>query len=129
MKHLILFLLLIVPISGWADTDAQIRQLEKALLRVQQETQFTYQQFIMTQEMRRNEIQEVSLPISPNTPGASVPIPLYEDFVQRNQEKQVRIQQYTADLDRLYMRYKELENEKILLVEKINELEQNQEEE
>jgi len=129
VKHLILFLLLIVPISGWADTDAQIRQLEKALLRVQQETQFTYQQFIMTQEMRRNEIQEVSLPISPNTPGASVPIPLYEDFVQRNQEKQVRIQQYTADLDRLYMRYKELENEKILLVEKINELEQNQEEE
>jgi len=129
VKHLILFLLLTVPISGWANTDAQIRQLEKALFRVQQETQFTYQQFIMTQEMRRNEIQEVPLPISPSTPGASVPIPLYEDFVQRNQEKQVRIQQYTADLDRLYMRYKELENEKILLVEKINELEQNQEEE
>ena len=129
MKHLILFLLLTVSVSGWADTDAQIRQLEKALLRVQQETQFTYQQFIMTQEMRRNEIQGTSLPVLPSTPGASVPIPLYEDFVQQNQEKQARIQQYTEDLDRLYLRYKELENEKILLVEKINELEQNQEEE
>ncbi len=129
MKHLILFLLLTVSASGWANTDAQIRQLEKALLRVQQETQFTYQQFIMTQEMRRNEIQGTSLPVLPSEPGASVPIPLYEDFVQQNQEKQLRIQQYTADLDRLYLRYKELENEKILLVEKINELEQNQEEE
>ena len=129
MKHLILFLLLTVSASGWANTDAQIRQLEKALLRVQQETQFTYQQFIMTQEMRRNEIQGISLPVLPSEPGASVPIPLYEDFVQQNQEKQARIQQYTADLDRLYLRYKELENEKILLVEKINELEQSQEEE
>ena len=129
MKHLILFLLLTISISGWANTDAQIRQLEKALLRVQQETQFTYQQFIMTQEMRRNEIQETSLPVLPSESGASVPIPLYEDFVKKNQEKQVRIQQYTEDLDRLYLRYKELENEKILLVEKINELEQSQEEE
>jgi len=129
VKHLILFLLLTVSASGWANTDAQIRQLEKALLRVQQETQFTYQQFIMTQEMRRNEIQGISLPVLPSEPGASVPIPLYEDFVQQNQEKQARIQQYTADLDRLYLRYKELENEKILLVEKINELEQSQEEE
>ncbi len=128
MKHLILFLLLTVSVSGWADTDAQIRQLEKALLRVQQETQFTYQQFIMTQELRRNELHEVPLSVSPGTPGESVSIPTYENMERQKQEKQARIQQYTSDLDRLYARYKELENEKLVLVEKINQLEQAQEE-
>ncbi len=121
-------MLLTVSVSGWADTDVQIRQLEKALLRVQQETQFTYQQFIMTQEMRRNELHEVPLSVLPSTSAQSVPIPKYEDMVQYQQEKQERVKQYTTDLDRLYARYKELENEKILLVEKINQLEQNQEE-
>jgi hypothetical protein len=82
----------------------------------------------MTQELRRNEMNEVPLSMLPNTSGESIPIPKHEDMVRHQQERQERIQQYTADLDRLYARYKELENEKLLLVEKINQLEQNPEE-
>ena len=127
MKRLILCWLLILSFDGLAEMDAQISQLEKALARIQQETQFTYQQFVMTQEMRRNETQESLVPLLPNT-AESVPVPKHEDMQRLKHEKHERIQQYTADLDRLYTRYKALENEKLLILEKINQLEQNQEE-
>jgi hypothetical protein len=38
--------------------DPRIAQLEMALNQVQQEQQAVYQQFQMTQELRRNDIQE-----------------------------------------------------------------------
>lgn len=128
MRTVLLFLLLAVSIPVCADTTAQIRQLEKTLVRIQQESQSTYQQFLMIQELRRNEISEAPLITLPATPEKSIPIPKYEEFVQQRQEKQDRIRKYTVDLDRLYTRYKELEDEKQAILEQIKHLEQKPEE-
>lgn len=128
MQTILLVLLLAMPIPVWADKGAEIRQLEETLSRIQQESQSTYQQFLMIQELRRNEISEAPVTAQPNPPSKSIPIPKYEELIQLQQEKQERIGKYTADLDRLYARYRELEDEKQAIFEQINSLQQNTEE-
>jgi hypothetical protein len=128
MRTVILFILLAISTPVWSDADAQIRQLEKTLARIQQESQSTYQEFLIIQELRRNEMLEAPVLIPPSLSGKSVPIPNYEDAVEREQEKQDRIVKYTADLDRLYTRYEELGNEKQEIFEQIKRLEQKPEE-
>lgn len=130
----ILILLLFVPVLVWADNDvnvqAQITQLESASLRVQQEAQSTYQQFQMIQELRRseaNEMQIPEMPVSSTLPGGSVksmPAPNYDELVKKRQERQERINRYAADLDRLYARYRELEERRQTLTEEIDLLKQ-----
>lgn len=124
MRYLISLLLLALAMTVLAETDTEIRQLEKTMARVLQESQLTYQQFLMTQELRRNEMLEAPVLIPPSLSGKSVPIPNYEDMNRLRQEKDERIEKYTADLDRLYTRYKALENERETLFEQIKHLEQ-----
>lgn len=130
MRYIILLLSLIGSITVLAQSeavetkDAEIRQLEKTMARVSQESQATYQQFLMTQELRRNEMMLSPDNIPLNLTGKSIPIPNYEDLQRRRQEKNDRMEKYTADLDRLYTRYKELESEREALFEKIKSLEQ-----
>lgn len=129
MRTILLLLLLTISIPVWADRVAEIRQLEKALARIQQESQSAYQQFLMIQELRRNEMAEVPMiTAQPVSPDKSVPIPKYEDFVQQRQEKQERIKQYAVELDLLYNRFRELEDKKHAILEQINALEQKSEE-
>lgn len=128
MRTILLLLLLTISIPVWADRVAEIRQLEKALARIQQESQSAYQQFLMIQELRRNEMSEAPVTAQPNPPSKSIPIPKYEELIQLKQEKQDRIEKYTVDLDRLHARYRELEDEKQAIFEQINSLEQKTEE-
>ena len=134
MHYLTLLLLLCVSIAyaepETAETDkaAMIQQLEKTLSRVTQESQSTYQQFLMIQELRRNEMMESPENIPLDYTGKSIPIPNYQDLMRRRLEKKERIDQYTADLDRLYARYKSLESEKETLFEKIRTMEQKKSE-
>lgn len=127
MRYSIVIFFLAVSVSAWAQLDestlSEITRLEKEMLRVSQESQSTYQQFLMTQELRRNEMMESPDPTPLNFTGKSVPIPNYEDYIQRRVDKDERIKKYTADLDRLYARYKDLESEKEALFEKIRNLE------
>ncbi|MBX9636477.1 hypothetical protein [Nitrosomonas sp.] len=129
MRSVLLFLLLSLSTPAWADTAAEISQLEKTLTRIQQESQSTYQQFLMIQELRRNEI-DAPLPITipPSLSSNSIPIPKYEELVKEKQEKEERIKKYTDDLDRLKARYTELENEKKEIFDRINSLENKAEE-
>ena len=124
----ILFLLLIAPILVWAENNVniniQIQILEGQLARVQQETQATFQQFQMIQELRRNEILSAEF-MAPTVTSESIPTPNYEDSVRLKRARYERIQQYTADLDELYQYYKELEDKRKLLVEEIDLLKQN----
>ncbi|MDR4517308.1 MAG: hypothetical protein MRK00_07975 [Nitrosomonas sp.] len=124
MKLLVLLLLLISSHNGWAESEQQIIQLEKALMRVQQDAQATHQQFLMIQELRRNEVLGSPLADLPGATAESTPIPKYEDMIQRQQERKNRIEQYTADLDQLYSRFRALEEERQLLMDQINQLEQ-----
>jgi hypothetical protein len=128
MRIVLFLLLLALSLAIQADTGTQVRQLEKSLARIQQESQSIQQQFMMIQELRRNEISE-SPTLIPSIPSAkSVPVPKYEDLIRLQQEKQERIEKYTADLNRLYARYNELENKKQTILEQIKSLEQKTEE-
>lgn len=120
----LLLLLLVLSQSGWAENEKQINQLEKALMRVQQDAQATHQQFLMIQELRRNEILGAPLSGIPGATAQSTPIPKYEDMIQRQQERKDRIEQYTVDLDQLYVRFRALEEERQMLMDQINQLEQ-----
>lgn len=121
MRTVLLFLLLALSTPVWADTAAEISQLEKTLTRIQQESQSTYQQFLMIQELRRNEI-DAPLPIAvpPSPSSKSIPIPKYDELVKEKQEKEDRIKKYTDDLDRLKARHTELEEERQAISEQIN---------
>lgn len=128
MQFILLLLFFVFTDAIWANTEAldqeaQVRELEKTLTRIQQESQSTYQQFLMIQELRRNEMAEVPQAVRlPNSPSQSIPIPNYEDLIQLKQEKQERIDKYTTDLDHLYARYRELEDEKQAILEQIRSL-------
>lgn len=128
MQFILLLLFFVFANVIWANTEAldqeaQIRELEKTLTLIQQESQSTYQQFLMIQELRRNEMAEVPQAVRlPNSPSQSIPIPNYEDLIQLKQEKQERIDKYTTDLDHLYARYRELEDEKQAIFEQIRSL-------
>ena len=134
MHSFFLFVLLSIPISVQAEAElldkrTQIRQLEKVLNRIQDESQSTYQQFLMIQELRRNEMSESPALIAPSiSPDKSIPIPKYEDLIQQRQEKQARIKNYATELDELFRRYKDLESEKYSILEQIKALEQKPEE-
>ncbi|SFN43697.1 hypothetical protein [Nitrosospira briensis] len=113
--------------------DPEITRLETVLNHVNQEQQAVYQQFEMTQELRRNEIQE-SYPQTIQAPSTIVqgsyvvgglkdnPPPSYDDNVRLLRERQERIQQYTEDLNRLYARYAELGEQKKVLLDQLMEL-------
>lgn len=126
----ILFLLLIAPVLAWAENGAnineEIQRLEQELVRVQQETQATFERYQMIQEMRRSDVYSMPPTVPPEMSAKSVPVPMYEDWVQREQEKYERIQEYNADLDRLYQYHKELEEKRRSIAEEIDQLEQNQ---
>ncbi len=129
MLTIILFLLLTLSTSVWADTETQTHRLEKTLVHVQQESQSTYQQFQMTQELLRNEKEAMLSITKPPSPlSKSIPIPEYDEFLREKQEKDDRIQKYTDDLYRLKARYTELESEKQEILEQLNLLQQNPEE-
>ena len=92
MRTVLLLLLLALPLTIQADSAAQVRQLEKALARLQQESQSIQQQFVMIQELRRNEMSEPAIAVpQPKIPGQSVPIPNYNDLMQSKQERDQRI--------------------------------------
>lgn len=127
MYPLIIALSLIISINVLAQApeakNPEIIQLEQTMARVAQESQATYQQFLMTQELRRNEMLESPENIPIDLTGKSIPIPNYEDLQRRRQEKKERMEKYKTDLDHLYTRYQELESERQAIYEKIKSME------
>lgn len=121
------------PITIPPTTNPRVAELEMALNQVQQEQQAVYQQFQMTQELRRNEIQE-NYPQAIQTPNSTMQAPYtmgglkdnppqsYDDNVRMQRERQERIEQYARDLNRLYSRYAELGEQKRVLLDQLMEL-------
>lgn len=122
----ILIFLLLATLSQlcWPEDDRRIMQLEKALMRVQQEAQAVHQQFLMIQELRRNEIIGPDTADLPGTAAQTTPVPKYEEMMQRQERKKERIEKYTAELDRLYTTFSGLNEERQALMEQIKLLEQ-----
>src|SRR5262245_46307344 len=100
-----------------AELEAQIRFIEAALARIHAEQQSIYQQFQMVKAIRRNERQELQ-----NPPQAYVPpmsIRSYDDVVRDRQARGYRLYYYTSQLDQLYGRHRELEEQKRPLLEQL----------
>jgi len=129
MKQIILFLLLIASGAALADPNSSIRlnKLKAELSSVQQEQQSAYQNYQMTQELRRIEVQEGSPPMIQHPYGTDIytPPPNYDDVLRAQVERENRIQQYTSELSQLFARFQELENQRKLILKNIKELEQH----
>jgi hypothetical protein len=80
----------------------------------------------MTQELRRTEIQAQYPQVIQNSPDYAManPPPNYDDVVRQRSERDERIKQYTDDLNRMYARYREIEEQKKVLLNRLNELAQ-----
>lgn len=119
-----LFLIFALLSYNWAvaDTeDARLDQLEAAYNRAQQEQQAVFQQFQMTQELRRNELEP------PPPPGTRRYSAMgddnraldYDENVRQQQARQDRLQRYDREIGRSYTRYIELANQKKALLEQM----------
>ena len=127
MKAALLMLLLIG--SGWvfADQDPQVQRLEAAINQLQQEQQSVYQQFLMSQELRRNELQNNRSSLaggySTMGPDSSRAID-YDENLRLQREQQDRLQRYDRDVSQAYSRFLELGAQKKALLDQLMELSQ-----
>ena len=103
-----------------AELDAQIKGVELALNRIQLEQQSVHQQFQMIQEMRRTELEQIQQSALVYTPEPTPPN--YDDMVREKQAREARLQGYQYELDRLYARYRELEEQKRPLLDELAQL-------
>jgi hypothetical protein len=120
MRALPLALLLLCASVWPAETlDQQARRIEAALGRITQEQQALFQQFQMIQQLRTNEERQL-LPIPTTVP----PSPNYEDITRDQYARAQRVRDLQSELDRLYARYRELEEQKRPLLEALSTLAQ-----
>jgi uncharacterized protein involved in exopolysaccharide biosynthesis len=104
------------------EADAELRQLDAALNRIQQTQQGVYQQFQMVQELRRAELARPD-PFAPQSNVGIAPPPQdYNELQRQREERESRIKERTNELERLYARYQELEEQKRSLLERMGEL-------
>jgi hypothetical protein len=104
-----------------AQPDDELRRLREALVAIQQEQQAVYQQFQMVQGLRASDTPP------PGAPGALVYTPpasppRFEDLARERAAFDARQARYRDELDRLYARFRELEERKRPLVERIGEM-------
>ena len=96
------------------EVDAEIRQLQAQINAVQQEQQSVYQQFQMADTSRRDELQSANPAVIENSPvySSDNPPPNYDDIVRAKQARDERIRQYTSEVNTLFARYQQLEQQK-----------------
>jgi chromosome segregation ATPase len=109
---------------GQEAVDEQIRRLETALNRIQAEQQSVYHQFQMVQELRRSEVRQYQESIQVYAPPATPPS--YDDVVREREARDARMRRYDDEVERLYDRYRELEEQKRPLLERLSELARGQ---
>ena len=120
MRLLLLLLFWCASAVAQEDVDAQIKRLEVALNRIQAEQQSVYHQFQMVQEQRRSALQQARQEIQIYTPPATPPD--YDDVVREKEARDAQIKVYAEELDRLYARYRELEEQKKSLLDQLTAL-------
>jgi type II secretory pathway pseudopilin PulG len=110
------------PAHGQTDVDAELRRVQAALNVIQQTQQGVYQQFQMVQELRRAELGRPD-PFAPQPNVGIAPPPQdYNELQRQREERESRIKERTAELERLYARYQALEEQKRPLLERMREI-------
>lgn len=106
------------------EVDAEIRQLQAQIGAIQQEQQSVYQQFQMVNTLRRDELQAANPAVIENSPvySSDNPPPNYDDVVRAKQARDERIRQYTSEVNTLFARYQDLEQQKQQLLARLRAL-------
>jgi hypothetical protein len=115
------------PEPGLRLPDPRIIELQTRLNAVNQVQQSLYQQFQMIQELRRNELAGIYPQVLPGGGLSNLPPINYDETVRLQQERQDRLQRYERDLDELYARYAELDEQKRAILDELLELSKPQE--
>lgn len=122
--------LVVVPLcvlaltAGAQGVDArnpEVEALRAALAALQQEQQSVYQQFQMVQALRTAQQPVLPPGALPSYTPPPTP-PSYEDLVRNRQRYEAEQAQYQAELERLYARYRELEEQKRPLLARLAEI-------
>ncbi|GAB3771065.1 hypothetical protein GCM10028796_39120 [Ramlibacter monticola] len=102
----------------------QMQRVEATLNRLSQEQVAVYQQFQIVQEMRRSE-ERLALQRMPIYRLSTLAPPLNVEDVQRDEDARVqRMNELQVEVDRLYARYRELEEQKRPLLDTLAALAQ-----
>lgn len=109
--------------SGAESVQQRMRQIDSALGRISAEQQSVYQQFNMVQEVRRNEERQMLAPAPQAYMPSSSP-PNYDDIRRAEEARVQRLRDMQYELDRLYARYRELEQQKKPLLDALSALAQ-----
>ena len=128
LRWIALAVAVVVSPGAFAQTAAaiaqQMQRVEGTLNRLSQEQVAVYQQFQMVQEMRRNE-ERLALQRLPIYRISTLVPPANVDDVQRDEDARVqRMNDLQAESDRLYGRYRELEEQKRPLLDELSTLAQ-----
>jgi hypothetical protein len=110
------------PVVADDDTDREIKRVEAVLSRIQAEQQTVFQQFQMVQELRRQEMQRIEQSMRVNEPTAQPRN--YDDVVSEQAARSERSRYYADEANRLYERYRALEEQKKPLLDRLDELAQ-----
>jgi hypothetical protein len=95
--------------------------VEAALRRIDLARQSLYQQFQLVQELRRNGLGQRDSRTPPAYGVAPAP-GNHADLQRERKQRQQRAKALAQELDRLYQRYQELEDQKRPLLERMREL-------
>lgn len=123
LLRLLAIALALLAAPAWSQDASrqQIARVNAALASMTTEQAAVFQQFQMVQEMRRNE-ERRNLPLPGTTYGSQ---PANYDDVQRSEDARAqRIVDLAAESDRLYARYRELEEQKRGLIDTLSVLAQ-----
>ena len=117
LPTLAIVLALLAPLTASAQAvpEARRKMIEASLAMLDREQQSIFQQFQMTQELRRFELQSSTLNV-PQIFGPGVPPPNFEDVVSARAARDERLRRYGEELDRLYARYREIDEQKRALL-------------
>lgn len=128
MKRLFLIALISALPALAVEPDPRLLRLEAAYEHAQREQQAVYQQFMMAQELRRNELQKELPgggygPIYRGPNGLESQRPLdYDENQRRQRERQDRLNRLEQDIAQSYSRYLELGKQKQAIQEQIRAL-------
>lgn len=102
----------------------QMQRVEASLNRLSQEQMAVYQQFQMVQEMRRSEERLAVQRLPIYRLSTLAPPPSVDDLQRDEDARTQRMNELQAEGDRLYARYRELEEQKRPLLDTLSTLAQ-----
>lgn len=121
LRRTLLALLSALALGAHAQSNDELRRVREALATIQAEQQSLYQQFQMVQGLRASQTPPPGMPGAlVYTPPATPPN--FEDVARERDAFGARQSQYRDELERLYARYRELEERKRPLIERLAEL-------